>query len=100
MENIHDAPTAASFVPLSTHQAQTPESFFTGPPVLYHHSPSARLSVQSSEIHLAPIFARLFEKLENESPHTNGTAGTTNGDREDEDRELSVEGIEVWVTSE
>lgn len=97
METIHDAPTATSFVPLSTHQAQTPDSFFTEPPVLYHHSPSTKLSVQSSELLHAPIIAKLFE---NETPQTNGSAGTTNGDREGEDRELSLEGIDVWVTSE
>ena len=100
MEIIHDVPTAASFVQLSTHQAQTPESFFTGPPVLYHHSPSAKLSVQSSELLLAPVFARLFENPEHKSPHTNGTAGTTNGDQEEEDQELSTGGIDIWVTSE
>ena len=97
MEIIHEAPTAASFVPLSTHQAQTPESFFTGPPVLYHHSPSAKLSIQSSELSLAPTLIRLFHDA---SSHTNGAATAVNGEAETEDREISIEGIDVWITSE
>ena len=98
MEIIHDAPTAASFVPLSTHQSQTPESFFNGPPVLYHHSPSAKLSIRSTELTFAPILSKLF--ADSLLP-TNGSAPAVNGDIADvEDRELSVEGVEVWVTSE
>ena len=98
MEIIHETPTAEAFVSLSTHQSQTPESFFNGPPVLYHHSPSAKLSIQSSELALAPALTKLFE---GSSATQNGSAPVVNGDTPPaEDQELSVEGIDVWVTSE
>ena len=98
MEIIHATPTAASFVPLSTHQSQTPESFFDGPPVLYHHSLSAKLSIRSTELTFAPALSKLFA---DSSLPTNGSSPVVNGDAADaEDRELSVEGVDVWVTSE
>ena len=97
MEIIHEGPTAASFVPLSSHQAQTPESFFTGPPVLYHHSPSTKLCIQSSELSLAPALVKIFHDA---SSHTNGATTGVNGVAEAEDREISIEGVDGWVTSE
>ncbi|CAF9916622.1 MAG: hypothetical protein HETSPECPRED_002965 [Heterodermia speciosa] len=82
-------------------EAQTPDSFFSGPPVLHHHSPRAKLSLQANDLRLAPTLQKLFPDA---SPHTNGTTTSpTNGSTtppEAEDIEIAAEDIDVWVTSE
>ena len=102
MEVLHGgdgAPTSSSFNPLSIHQSQTPDSFFSGPPILYHHSPSATLKLHSRDLAAAPALSSLAEGAHG---HANGTATTVNGDTGDEepDEELEVQGVDVWVTSE
>ena len=98
MEIIHEAPTNDSFIPLSTHQSQTPDSFFSGPPVLYYISLAATLRTQANELASFPALQPLFEH--GEAP-VNGT-GATNGDPlgEEESREVEAQEIDVWVSSE
>ena len=98
MEVIHNAPTHESFIPLSTHQSQTPESFFSGPPVLYHHTAAATLRVQANELASAPALKTLFEDAQpstNDAPTTNGHAHG-----EEDEREMEVKGVDIWVSSE
>ncbi|CAF9937806.1 hypothetical protein IMSHALPRED_000553 [Imshaugia aleurites] len=106
MELIHQAPTTSSFTPLAVHQSQTPESFYSGPPVLYHHSPSATLSLHASDLAAAPALSALANGARRGA---NGTAAVAvNGDgaaaeeeeEEDEDEEIEIPGVDVWVTSE
>ena len=103
MEIIHEAPKAESFTPLAVYQSQTPESFFSGAPVLYHHSPSATLSIHKSDLESAPILSRLADGAHKTS---NGTSSAVNGnthheeEEEDDDEELSIPNIDIWVTSE
>ena len=98
MELIHEAPTRDSFIPLSTHQSQTPDSFFSGPPVLYYLSLAATLRTQANELSSFPALQPLFE---HGGAPVNGT-GATNGDPpvEEEDREVEAQGVDVWVSSE
>lgn len=98
MEVIHEALSSDSYIPLSTHQSQTPESYYSGPPVLYHHSPSATLLIHISDLNAAPAFSGLAEGTS--LNHVNGSATTNGDDLSDEDRELSIRNIDIWVTSE
>ena len=106
MEIIHDPPKAESFTPLATYQSQTPESFFSGPPVLYHHSPSATLSLHKSDLESAPILSRLAEGAHKTANGTSSSAvnGNTHHHEEeedaDDDEEISIPDIDIWVTSE
>jgi len=98
MEVIHTTPTTGSFVPLSTHQSQTPESFFSGPPVLYHHSPAATLKTHASELVTAPALHSLFDL--SQAP-VNGTAAVNAYPRDaEEEHEVEAEGVDIWVSSE
>lgn len=103
MEIIHQAPTSSSFTPLAVHQSQTPESFYSGPPVLYHHSPSASLYLHASDLAAAPALSGLANGAHRSA---NGTAAVAvNGhdaaeEEEDEDEEIEIVGVDVWVTSE
>lgn len=103
MEVIHETPTSSSFTPLAVHQSQTPESFYTGPPVLYHHSPSAFLSLHASDLAAAPALSNLANGAHRSS---NGTStAAVNGDSAaeeagPEDEDIEIAGVDVWVTSE
>lgn len=114
MEIIHKPPTPSSFTPLLTHQSQTPSSFYSGPPVLHHHSPSASLFFHASDLSAAPALSGLANGARR---GVNGSAAAAadvavNGhgaaeeregdedDNEDEDEEFEIEGVDVWVTSE
>ena len=104
MEIIHEAPKADSFTPLAVYQSQTPESFFSGPPVLYHHSPSATLSIHKSDLESAPILSRLAEGAYKASNGTfiavNGNTHHEEDDDDNGDEELLILDIDIWVTSE
>jgi chloride channel, nucleotide-sensitive, 1A len=50
MEILSQRPSIESFVPLSEHQAQTPTSFFLGPPVLHLFSPSTTVIVSKAQL--------------------------------------------------
>lgn len=97
MEVTRDVPSADSFVPLATHLSRTPESFYSGPPVLYHHSPSATVIIQAKELLCAPVLQNLFNGSET---HPNGTAATNGHNEEEDNREVERLGVDVWVTSE
>ncbi|KAF6218746.1 hypothetical protein HO133_005288 [Letharia lupina] len=102
MEIIHQSPTSSSFTPLAVHQSQTPDSFYSGPAVLYHHSPSASLLLHASDLAAAPALAALANGAHRSA---NGTAtvavnGHDAAEDEDEDEEFEIAGVDVWVTSE
>ncbi|KAL8650125.1 MAG: hypothetical protein Q9210_004008, partial [Variospora velana] len=98
MEVLHAAPTEGHFTPLSTHQSQTPSSFYSGPPVLHHHSPAASLLIGSSDLKNNAAFASFAPSSERQSNGT--TQGSADGTGNGEDREVRIEGIDVWVTSD
>lgn len=98
MEAIHTTPTIASFVPLSTHQSQTPESFFSGPPVLYHHSPAATLKIHASELGTAPALQSLFDP--SRAPVNGNSDITAHSQDAEEEYEAEAQGVDIWVSSE
>ena len=103
MEVLRDAPLESAFTSLLTHQSQTPDSFFSGPPILYYHSQSATLQFHAHDLILAPALSNLVS--ERHRP-VNGSANGINGDgaaeeHDDEnDEEIEVQNIDIWVTSE
>ncbi|KAL8987059.1 MAG: hypothetical protein Q9177_003700, partial [Variospora cf. flavescens] len=97
MEVLHAAPTEGHFTPLSTHQSQTPSSFYSGPPVLHHHSPAASLFIGSSDLKNNTAFASFAPSSEGQSNGT--TQDSADGPGNGEDREVRIEGVDVWVTS-
>jgi len=84
VEILHVPPSSSSFIPLSTHQSQTPSSFFSSTPVLHFSNRKATLlstipsSTTDAESTLPPLFR-----------------GAANG----ADEQVFVEDVDVWVTS-
>ena len=100
MEVLHEAPDRSNYTSVPEHHSQTPESFFDGPPVLFHQSPSATLRIRSSDLANAPAFSNIFSRGE---PIYTPDDVIVNGNDEVVDRgdvEIEVAGVDVWVTSE
>ncbi|KAL8922302.1 MAG: hypothetical protein Q9208_005272 [Pyrenodesmia sp. 3 TL-2023] len=98
MEVLHASPTEAQFTTLSTHQSQTPSSFYTGSPVLHHLSQSTTLLISSTDLKNTPAFANLARPS---GRQTNGSAHAPADDiAPAEDHQVKIEGVDIWVTSE
>ncbi|KAL8709744.1 MAG: hypothetical protein Q9220_005530 [cf. Caloplaca sp. 1 TL-2023] len=98
MEVLHTAPNHDQFTPLSSHQSQTPASFYSGPPVLHHYSPSSTILTTSHDLASSPAITALAPRT---WPQTNGSAShTVEENSEDAGEEVSIQGIDIWVTSD
>ena len=89
MEIINQEPQQSSFVPLPEHQSQTPQSFYSGPPVLYHRSPNARLVVTRADAESSPVLSKLIDVDQVQEPAA-----------ENREESLVLDGVNIWVTSE
>ena len=89
MEILHEAPQQSAFVSLAEHQAQTPQSFYSGPPVLHHRSPNARLVITSAEARGNPALSKLVGITPADEAATDGDAAN-----------LVINDVDIWVTSE
>ena len=91
MELLHEPPQESSFTPLPEHQAQTPQSFYSGPPVLYHRSQHARLLVSKTDAQSNPAISKLLDST---------TASHPADDDGEADAQFNISDVDVWVTSE
>ena len=98
MEILRDIPQSSAFTPLAEHQSQTPASFYSGPAVLYYHSADCKILIQSHDLGSASPLSNLSV---GNAPATNGhSTNGGSGDTGEEDHEVSISGVEVWVTSQ
>ena len=91
MEILHQEPQESAFVPLSEHQSQTPQSFYSGPPILYHLSKGARFVITAEDAERIPAISKLTEAAKEQ-----WRADFV----EDDQGGLMVEVVDIWVTSE
>jgi nucleotide-sensitive chloride channel 1A len=78
---LSQAPLVDDCTPLSSHQEQTPQTFFGSKPVLYLQCPGAKLQAQREELVAQEEFAPLL-----------------GSDAPSEGEEVEVE-VDVWVSS-
>ncbi|KAJ5775368.1 uncharacterized protein N7511_000379 [Penicillium nucicola] len=88
MEVLRNAPEASAFVPLAEHQSRTPSSFYEGPPVLHYHSERCKIVILERELAATPALSAL-----------SGQSAAASSEQDDE-KEVAIEGIETWVTSD
>jgi nucleotide-sensitive chloride channel 1A len=105
MEILHTAPVASSFVPLSEHQSHTPESFYSGPPVLHHHSERCKVVILERDLRNAPALNGLRGAVSSASngAAVNGDGAASTAGENDEDgngKDVVIDDVDVWVTSE
>lgn len=94
MEAINSSPEASSFVPLAEHQSRTPSSFYSGPPVLYHHSQRCKIVILERELLATPALSALHGQ-----GGANNSAASQNQQDSDE-KEVAISDVDIWVTSE
>lgn len=94
MEVLQGPPSASSFIPLAEHQSRTPQSFYDGPPVLYYHSARCKVVVLESDLSSSPALNNLRKNV----PAVNGSTGAA--DQSQEGKEVVIDGVEIFVTSE
>lgn len=93
MEPLTTPPEASSFVLLADHQSRTPASFHSGPPVLHYHSKACKLVISERDLLSVPVLNAIRGDA-----ISNGNA--ENGNAEGEGKEVVIDGVDVWVTSE
>lgn len=91
MEPLSSAPETSSFVPLAEHQSRTPSSFYSGPPVLHYHSQRCKIVILERELLASPQ----LNALRGETT-TSANVTTEN----DDEKEIAIDGVDIWVTSE
>ncbi|CAG7966672.1 unnamed protein product [Penicillium salamii] len=89
MEALSGAPETSSFVPLAEHQSRTPSSFYSGPAVLHYHSQRCKIVILERELLASPELNAL-----------RGETATANSATQDDEKEIAIDGIDVWVTSD
>ncbi|KAL8796919.1 MAG: hypothetical protein Q9182_007281 [Xanthomendoza sp. 2 TL-2023] len=94
MEVLHSSPIESQFIPLSDHQSHTPSSFHSGPPILYHHSPATAILINSNELDSTPALKSLLP------PQQQINGSSTEGAPDDLGHEITIEGVDIWVTSD
>lgn len=96
MEVLTTPPEASAFVPLAEHQSRTPSSFYSGPPVLHYHSQRCKVVILERDLIATPA----LNGLRGEPNSSNGTAEATQAAEESEGKEVAIDDVETWVTSE
>ncbi|KAL1876631.1 hypothetical protein Plec18167_005038 [Paecilomyces lecythidis] len=106
MEVLRSPPSTSSFVPLAEHQARTPASFYSGPPVLHYVSKRCKVVILERDLLAAPAINAM--RGESSSNTANGNENGVNGSNQaavsqngdEEGKEVVIDNIDVWVTSE
>lgn len=87
---IRTPPSEADFTPLPEYQAQTPETFFGGKPVLHSRTDGARCWVPRAQIGGLPVFPADCASA------PSGPEGAVANSSE----ELVEQKLDIWVNSE
>lgn len=98
MDRFEGALDVQDFVDIAVHRSQTPQSFYSEKPILYHQSLSASLSISVADLNSAPLLASFANSY------------TLNGSRAGDDSADSIpvehqpdsiiSNVDIWVTSE
>ena len=100
MEVLKDAPRTSAFVPVAEHQSTTPVSFHFGPPVLHYYSDRSKVFVLKGELEYAPVLSNFVarsssqnqaDQEQDKSENTNGSSNVA---------QITLQDIDIWVTSE
>lgn len=107
MEILREAPDTSSFIPLAEHQSRTPASFYSGPPILYHFSERCRVVILERDLLASTALNTLRSSPaagssngSAEGEHNTASVATAEAEGIADDKEASLQAINVWVTSE
>lgn len=98
MDRFEGALDVQDFVDIAVHRSQTPQSFYSEKPILYHQSFSASLSVPVADLNSTQVLASFATP-----PILNGTpAGhdSTDSSSLEHQQDVIISNVDIWVTSE
>lgn len=97
MEHFSGALDIHDFTDIALHLAQTPESFYSATPILYHRALSTSLLISRADLDFAPLL-QPYAGLPISNGH--GSAATQDATATDRDGDITISGVDIWVTSE
>ncbi|RAL12742.1 Voldacs domain-containing protein [Aspergillus homomorphus CBS 101889] len=101
MEPLTTAPDTTTFTPLAEHQSRTPSSFHSGPAILHYHSTNCKLVVLERDLHAHATLRALQPNTSTNGEHALAPTSTTSAETASTpEKEVTVAGISVWVTSD
>lgn len=77
LQVITSAPDTSTFLPLKDYQSSTPESFFSGPQVLYYHNKDCRLLISAATLSSTNIFSNFSSAATASVQTTSATPSTS-----------------------
>lgn len=99
MDRFEGALDVQDFIDIAVHRSQTPQSFYSEKPILYHQSFSASLSIPVADLNSTPLLASFAN-----TSSLNGTrpAGYDSPDSPsvEHQRDVIISNVDIWVTSE
>jgi len=90
LQEVRERPSISDFIPISDHESETPDTFFGGPPVLHAYSPTAKLLCGHSVYGDISALQRLGPEQ---------VISTTSRSTVDQEPEVEIDGLEIWVSS-
>ncbi|OJD10045.1 hypothetical protein ACJ73_09962 [Blastomyces percursus] len=107
MEVLHNPPESSSFILLAEHQSHTPASFYSGPPILHHLSERCKIVILERELDKSSALSGLRPKARGAEAvngisvaETSVSATVPAAASSDGEKEIVIDGVDVWVTSE
>lgn len=97
MESFEGALNVEDFTDIAEHLSQTPQSFYSAKPILYYSCFSASLVISLTDLGFAPL---LSSYADTSIPDRNGSSTTEGDSVPAQSREITIAGIDIWVTSE
>lgn len=97
MERFQGGLNVEDFTDIHELLSQTPESFYPSTPILYYSCFSASLVISLADLDFAPLLSSFADIS---VPNGNGSSTTEGDSAPAPSRDITIVGIEIWVTSE
>ena len=99
MDRFEGAPDILDFIDIAVHRSQTPQSFHSEKPILYHQSFSASLSIPAVDLNSAPLLASFANASVLNGSRSAGD-DSTDSELVDQQQDVTIPNVAIWVTSE
>lgn len=99
MDRFEGALDVQDFIDIAVHRSQTPQSFYSEKPILYHQSCSASLSIPVADLNSVPLLASFANSsaLNGSRPAGDDSTDSTSVEHQPD---VIISNIDIWVTSE
>lgn len=100
MFRFESAPKVEDFTDIAEHLSRTPESFYSARPILYYSCFSATLVISLADIRCAPLLLTYSNETSIPPPTVRPPADDEDDSTPPPIPDVTIPGIDIWVTSE